>query len=254
MTTPKDWQAAVTGGVAEAVRRFREERGMSAQDVAGACAKLGYPIARSVIANLENGRRSSVDVAEVLVLAKVLDVPPVALLVPVGEAGEIEILPGQTISTDEALGWITGELLLGDDPDDDSVEGRFEELRKHRQLVHALLQAISRTEEYRRGAAITRDDATRESSLGLVARFDDFISEQSLDLQQFRVEMRSRGIKPPTLPPTLSHLDLIETEEGDWVHYSEVSDIPVRSVDEVLAGRPMLRAADARPRPPEENS
>ncbi|MQS13378.1 helix-turn-helix transcriptional regulator [Streptomyces kaniharaensis] len=226
MTNPKDWQAGVTGRVAEAVRRFREERGMSAQDVAAACADLGYPIARSIIANLENGRRSSVDVAEVLVLAKVLDVPPVALVVPVGETGEIEVLPGRMISTDEALQWVCGDLPLDYEPANDTVEERFDEVRRHRQMMYGLQKAISRTEEYRRGAALSRDMPTREHNSRLVAQFDEMISDMSLAIQDLRAEMRAKGIHPPTLPPALAHLDYVETEDA-WVHVSEApADAP----------------------------
>ncbi|MFF7637744.1 helix-turn-helix domain-containing protein [Kitasatospora sp. NPDC008050] len=249
MTTPKDWQAAVTGRVAEAVRRFREERGMSAQDVADACAKLGYPIARSVIANLENGRRSSVDVAELLVLAKVLDVPPVALLVPVGEESEIEVLPDQVYSTDDALMWVTGELPLDYEPPDDTVEERFEEVRKHSQMVYALLKSISRTDEHRRGAALTRDQATREFNLDLVARFDDIIGDQTLGLQEFRAQMREKGIRTPSLPPPLTHLDLVETDEG-WVHVSQAPDAPgarpasPEELEALMKTRPLKRLGE----------
>jgi transcriptional regulator with XRE-family HTH domain len=215
----------VTAGAAEAVRRFRDERGMSAQDVADATAELGYPIQRSVIANLENGRRVSVDLAEFLVLAKALDVPPVALLVPAGEVGEMEILPGQICSTDDALQWITGETMLDDELDEDTVELLFDDLRRHRQGVQNLLRSISRAEEYRRGAVLTRDQATREASLQLVARFDELVSKQSRSLQDFRASMRARGIQPPTLPPTLSHIDYVESGDS-WVHYSEAPDAP----------------------------
>ncbi|MFE2106575.1 helix-turn-helix domain-containing protein [Kitasatospora sp. NPDC059463] len=225
MTNPKDWQAGVTGRVAEAVRRFREERGMSAQDVAAACAKLGYPIARSIIANLENGRRSGIDVAEVLVLAQVLDVPPVALLVPVGETGEIEILPGRMYSTGEALQWICGELPLDYEPTSDT-EKRFDEIRQHHQMLYGLQKAIGRVAEYRRGAAMSRDMATREANAKWVAMSDEMISDASLALQDFRAEMRAKGITPPTLPPSLSYIDFVETED-EWVHVSEApSDAP----------------------------
>ena len=225
MTKASDWQASVTARVAEAVRRFRDERGMSAQDVADGCTKLGYPIPRSIIANLENGRRASVDLAEVLILAKALDVPPVALLVPAGQTGAMEILPGQTYSTDDALQWITGETMLDDEPEEDTVEERFDEIRRHRQAVHNLLKSVSRAEEYRRGAAMTRDRPTRDANLELVARLDEFVSEQSRSLQDFRATMRAKGIQPPTLPPTLNHLDYVEAEDS-WVHYSEAPDAP----------------------------
>ncbi|MCC9311945.1 helix-turn-helix domain-containing protein [Kitasatospora sp. RB6PN24] len=218
MTNPKDWQAGVTGRVAEAVRRFREERGMSAQDVAAACAKLGYPIARNVIANLENGRRSSVDVAEVLVLAKVLDVPPVALLVPLGEVGEIELLPGLMYSTGEALQWVCGEQPLDHEPTND-LELRFDEIRYYNQTVYGLQKTISSSEEYRRKVATARDAATREANVKLVNQFDEIIGDYSDELRARRGMMRKKGITPPALSSELAYLEL--SDHDDWGHVSE---------------------------------
>ncbi|MCX4748033.1 helix-turn-helix domain-containing protein [Kitasatospora sp. NBC_01287] len=218
MTNPKDWQAGVTGRVAEAVRRFREERGMSAQDVAAACAKLGYPIARNVIANLENGRRSSVDVAEVLVLAKVLGVPPVVFLVPLGEVGEIELLPGSMHSTGDALQWVCGEQMPDHEPADD-LELRFQEVRFYNETLHGLQKTIGSSEEYRRKVATARDAATREANVKLVNQFDEIIGDYSQEIQARRSTMRRRGITPPALPSELAYLDL--SHHDDWGHVSE---------------------------------
>ncbi|MDY0811624.1 helix-turn-helix transcriptional regulator [Kitasatospora purpeofusca] len=213
MTNPKDWQAGVTGRVAEAVRRFREERGMSAQDVAAACAKLGYPIARNVIANLENGRRSSIDVAEVLVLAEVLGVPPVVFLVPLGEVGEIELLPGSMYSTGDALRWVCGEQMPDHEPTND-LELRFQEIRFYNETLHGLQRTISDSEEYRRKVATARDAATREVNVKLVNQFDEIIGDYSQEIQDRRSLMRQKGITPPTLPSALAHLDL--SQYDDW--------------------------------------
>ncbi len=218
MTNPKDWQAGVTGRVAEAVRRFREERGMSAQDVAAACAKLGYPIARNVIANLENGRRSSVDVAEVLVLAKVLGVPPVVFLVPLGEVGEIELLPGSMYNTGEALQWVCGEQMPDHEPAND-LELRFQEIRFYNETLHGLQRTISSSEEYRRKVATARDAAAREVNVKLVNQFDEIIGDYSQEIQDRRGLMRQKGITPPTLPSDLAYLDL--SHHDDWGHVSE---------------------------------
>lgn len=218
MTNPKDWQAGVTGRVAEAVRRFREERGMSAQDVAAACAKLGYPIARNVIANLENGRRSSVDVAEVLVLAKVLDVPPVVFLVPLGEVGEVELLPGLMYSTGEALQWVCGEQPFDHEPTND-LELRFSAIRNYSETLRGLQKTISSSEEFRRKVATARDPQTREANVKLVNQFDEIIGDYSQDVQDQRSTMRRKGITPPALPSELAYLDL--SHHDDWGHVSE---------------------------------
>jgi hypothetical protein len=62
-----------------------------------------------VIANLENGRRDSIGIAEVLVLALALNVPPVLLLFPIGRASQVEVLPGKTTCPWSAAEWFSGE-------------------------------------------------------------------------------------------------------------------------------------------------
>ena len=64
------------------------------QQLADRTAELGMPIPRSVLANLESGRRDTVSVAEVLVLAAALDVAPIELICPVGFDKQTEMLPG----------------------------------------------------------------------------------------------------------------------------------------------------------------
>lgn len=72
---------------------------MSAQDLADETERLGHPIGRSVLANLENGRRPTLSVAELIVLAKALRVPPLLLLFPVGHVEEVELPPHGKVST-----------------------------------------------------------------------------------------------------------------------------------------------------------
>ena len=70
------------------------------------------PIPRSVFANLESGRRDTVSVAEVLVLAAALDVAPIDLICPVGFDKQTEMLPGRTMDPLSAMRWFTGEWKL----------------------------------------------------------------------------------------------------------------------------------------------
>jgi len=213
MTQP-DWQGRLTARVSDAVRRFRTERGMSAQDVSDACASLGHSIPRTVVSNLENGRRSGVDLSEVLVLAKVLGVPPIALIIPPGLAGSVEILPGQEMPTSDALEWFSAELPFGDEPEPDTLDARYDEIRRHAQAVRSLLKAMEMADEFRRGAMLIRDPQRRAGNLDWVAKLDERVGESVRELQDFRAGLRERGLEPPTLPEALDHLDLVETEDG----------------------------------------
>lgn len=70
------------------------------------------PIPRNVLANLESGRRDTITVAEVLVLAAALNVAPMELICPVGYDDEIELLPGRQTNPLTGSRWIDGELTL----------------------------------------------------------------------------------------------------------------------------------------------
>jgi transcriptional regulator with XRE-family HTH domain len=110
MTQPPapDWSTRLAWSVAHEVRRHRQGQGLSAQQLADRCAELGMPIQRSVLANLESGRRTTVTVAEILVLAAALDIPPALLLFPVGHAESVEVLPGKQQESLEAVEWFSG--------------------------------------------------------------------------------------------------------------------------------------------------
>src|SRR6266516_5250756 len=70
------WQKRLTRSIAREIRRHRRALGLSAQKLADRCEQLGFAVPRSVIANLENGYREALSVAELLVLAFALDIPP----------------------------------------------------------------------------------------------------------------------------------------------------------------------------------
>lgn len=106
---PQDWANRYARVVATEVRRYREQRGMSAQQVSDACARLGLPIHRSVISNFENGRRGNLSIGELFVIARALDVSPIFLMLPLGYEETVEILPGRTVDTTEAVEWVAGD-------------------------------------------------------------------------------------------------------------------------------------------------
>jgi transcriptional regulator with XRE-family HTH domain len=111
MPSNSDWPAEVTQAIASAVRQRRNAHGMSAQQLADICAQLGMPsLTRPVLADLENGRRTWISVAELLVLARALNTIPLALLYPDPCAAEIEMLPGVRATAALALQWFSGLL------------------------------------------------------------------------------------------------------------------------------------------------
>ena len=98
--------------IAERVRQVRTARGLTAARLAEAMTETGIKWDRSVVANLENGRRSTVSVEELFALAFVLDVAPVHLTVPLERDGWLKVTPDASTSNERARAWIRGLAAL----------------------------------------------------------------------------------------------------------------------------------------------
>ena len=124
--------------IAGAIKSARANR--SAQWLADETARLGYPISRAAIANYESGRKKSLDVAELMVLAAALRIPPLTLLFPQLPDGVVEVLPGVETTSWDAAAWFSGEASSPSPADDPWPATReFELLRavrdRHSQLL-----------------------------------------------------------------------------------------------------------------------
>ncbi|MEU3160051.1 helix-turn-helix domain-containing protein [Streptomyces griseoincarnatus] len=62
------------------LRALRKIQKVSAQQLSNRMAELGYPVARTVIANLESGRRAEISIDHVVVAAQALGTTATALL------------------------------------------------------------------------------------------------------------------------------------------------------------------------------
>ncbi|MET8765820.1 helix-turn-helix transcriptional regulator [Streptomyces sp. NPDC004658] len=148
MTQPQpDWSVRLALSVAREVRRHRQAQGLSAQQLSDRCSELGMPIQRSVLANLESGRRTTVTIAEVLVLAAALNVPPALLVFPVGRAEEVEMLPGFQAETLEAVDWFAG--IKPRDARTPFSHNALFLYRRHRVLTRELRRQLQQREDDR---------------------------------------------------------------------------------------------------------
>src|SRR5262249_31982337 len=110
---PDHWPAAFTTRIAQEMREARKAAGLTMSEVAQGCADRGLTeITEQSVKNLEAGRKASMTIADFVVLADVLGVPPVALLFPLGVSATVEVLPGREVSTWDALSWFTGETPM----------------------------------------------------------------------------------------------------------------------------------------------
>jgi hypothetical protein len=104
----QQWAEDLVRRVGLAIKAAR--RGNSAAWLSDRTAQLGYRVSPTVIAKLDSGHRGSVlGVAELLVLAAALEVPPVALLFPDLPDGGVAFLPNRMIASDDAMRWFCGE-------------------------------------------------------------------------------------------------------------------------------------------------
>ncbi|MFG3287216.1 hypothetical protein ACGF3G_00130 [Streptomyces sp. NPDC048179] len=155
--TESPWSERLALAVAQEVRRHRQRRAMSAQQLSDRCAELGMPIQRSVLANMESGRRSTVTVAEVLVLAAALDVAPAQLVFPVGFEETCEALPERTFEPIDALDWFAGNAPSRELPRSTGAKPLWV-LRQYRDLLTEIRFHISSLEQARERIAAVADE------------------------------------------------------------------------------------------------
>lgn len=204
---------------------------MSAQQLADACSRLGLPIARSVLANFESGRRPTLSVAELLVLAKALGVPPIALLFAPAQAEELEVLPGRTVPTWNAMKWFNGEEPLYSRPAGAETEWAVDpaeaaewqadlsgivDYRWHEQYLKDWAEARGAAAKARDAAAEAgRSDAEREALLREAGARDQLAATFEGPLYEARRRLRGNGFLLPSLPTELQHIDA-DSYKPDW--------------------------------------
>ncbi|MFE5852518.1 helix-turn-helix domain-containing protein [Streptomyces sp. NPDC056500] len=189
----------------------RPKLGITAQSLADRCTALGLPIDRTVVAKLEKGVRQTITVGELMVFARALDVPPVALLFDL-RAPTTEVLPEVEANTWDALKWMTGEatVLPGAEGTADGEYG-VELLRQLDRLIAGW------REQKRTTMALVRDRAGQPTPGGDSAFFEQLmrnVADQEASIADLRNEIREEGLVPPPLPPDLEHLEAGETPAG----------------------------------------
>jgi transcriptional regulator with XRE-family HTH domain len=97
------------------IRRLRQSRGMSQQDLVDRVSQLGRPLDRTAVAKAENGRRE-VTIVEAFAFAWALDVAPVHLFVPADSGEPINLGPNMEATPAEVRAWIRGQRPLFQDP------------------------------------------------------------------------------------------------------------------------------------------
>lgn len=205
--TNADWSPSFTARVAEQMRQARKAVGLTVAEAAQACVELGLAVPKTTITNLETGRRTSIDLAEFLVLAEVYRVPPISLLFPLGTEASVAVLPDREVPTWEAVAWFTGETPLTKPAPQGSAREVLDTFRAHSDAVATAAASTRLAKDRRRKASITLDSGRRETLLEAAASYEQLAFDDCRELREFRQAMRERGLVPPALPADLSFVD-----------------------------------------------
>lgn len=94
------------------VKELRARNGLTAQKLADALASEGVPWERGTVTKLETRRRDNVTVNELLALAKVLNVAPVHLLVPLEDDQPMPVTPETMMQAGHVREWVRARKAL----------------------------------------------------------------------------------------------------------------------------------------------
>ncbi|MFE6052875.1 helix-turn-helix domain-containing protein [Kitasatospora sp. NPDC056446] len=208
MTESKEqWPASLTARIAQTVKTHRLQRGMTTDDLAAACEARGVPIAAYTITKIEKGRRGSFKLEEVLVLAHALDLPLVALLIPLTDQDNIDLLPNVTTPVWAAAAWITGEDYLGEAPPPGSARAVLAVFREHDVDVRTALISTREAHNRRLQARQALGSARYEQLSRQAEQLDRMAHEDCARLKAVRDQMRADGLQPAPLPADLEFVE-----------------------------------------------
>jgi transcriptional regulator with XRE-family HTH domain len=245
VVTQANWPERLTRVIAAEVRRYRQERKMSTQQLDDKTAELGMRIPRSVLANLESGRRDTITAAEILVLAAALDVPPALLLFPIGRLELMDALPDLPLPPWQAFEWFTGERELGvvtgagarvaiTGPADSS--GEISIFRDHELFQQAWRRAWWSLQGATKAAREAASDEEAQTQQAIARSMTEQANTAEDRLRMIRKQMREQDLIPPALPDDLAHID-----DTPWSQVSPVTLAQVGPAAEILGmGRPVL--------------
>jgi transcriptional regulator with XRE-family HTH domain len=208
MNTQRPWPARLTHGIATQIKRHRTEQKLSAQQLSDACTALGADIPRNTITDLEIGRRAHLSVAELLVLAAALNIPPLELVCPVGYETRTEILPGDVSDTFAAALWLAGEaprpgpddaeyLLSIRDDWQHAAGGALSLWRRYDRVVAEEAQALRLAAQYAAQAGTAATEAERQGYAAGAEGRRELAGRCRAEAEGIRRHAAALGLLPP---------------------------------------------------------
>ncbi len=215
--TNREWARDATHRVGLDIKRLRGEH--TVQWLSDRTAELGHRVGRSRISDLERGDRGGVlDIAELLVLARALEIPPLQLIFPIGRETTMEVLPHTVVPTWAAAKWFTGEGAFpyalreggwGASTGDlhawkAGVPLQFRELDK---LYAQWSDARAAVQRARSRASEAQTASERSEGIRLVELSEGMLRHAEDQVRRHREFIHRAGLDPGDLSPEFAHLD-----------------------------------------------
>ncbi|MDH6577554.1 helix-turn-helix transcriptional regulator [Kitasatospora sp. MAP5-34] len=191
----EDWPTQITNAVIAEITRLRRKIGLTAQELSDECDRLGLTVPRNVIANWESGRRKTITLPELLVIAEALLVSPAALVFPPWQGGSVDYLPEQGAGQWWAFSWFTGEEQTS------YSHWRLSLYREHAQIYSRL--QTEHHDAYQLQFRRRREDWPP----GAEEKYERLVEVTRDQLLPVRARMHQLGLLPPRLSSHLAFLD-----------------------------------------------
>lgn len=177
---------------AQQVKRYRVDRGWTQPQLADHCKAAGLDWDRSIVANVEGNRRSSITVHEVFTLAYVLKIPPAMLLFPLSTGEPIELIKGIPMQPGLALRWFVGE---------DDTDGQLNEYYRREAQPLLLYGELSRAYEaaWNDRINVNGQEAVHGADSRPAAAARERYVEQLANVQRILGRMDDIRMQPPPL-------------------------------------------------------
>lgn len=163
---PDDWEKSYTKEIGKTVRYYRQnyinkeglnlKLGLTAEELSKKISKLGYSLTSTAILDLERGRKKTIKITELIVIAGALNISPALLMVPKVSGKsittfsmddflkEIKIFPNTSINYANAAAWAIGEksgidLITNNRQTQESIES-IENIKAANKQIYDVLE------------------------------------------------------------------------------------------------------------------
>jgi hypothetical protein len=234
-----DWGTRLTKQIARTVNHYRREMGLTTSALAILCNiairddENSDEIKATTLNNLFAGKRKSISVDEVIMFARVLGVPPVALIVPLGVENSSEAWPGQYTAIGTAFDAVVGNARWGSIFDEAlrelPVHGGEEAAARHRDMFGDPRDGAAK-KAHRVTRAMLESGRLSRKLIEQVLMFHDSAPSMPESDRDALLSMIRTGAE--TLKSSRDELRGLGVEIGDplpmlsWVELPGVSDLP----------------------------